>query len=353
MKTFRLRLVPLAVATLACVAAVPLQKKAKKPPARTVAGTAQLPGDDGKLGQAYTMGKENRLNLVLTGVRYSKTRWNHGNDTAAPNQGQKLLIVSFQVQNPNKAITRFGEGTLKLTAIDGEGANHEGEFGVVQKGRNADFEIDLKPAQRVEAETAILVPAAGPIPKLMVAHRSGGSVVRYDLRGHVAPLGKPFSPNGVDAPASVTGEAGVAYPLLKADVTIGATAFKAGRFGDLSEREGQTFMTTRLTLVARTPGRLAFQIHGQAVDGDGERYPSIDLQKASTEAESGGIGEPGEPLACRMLFFVPKGVKIAKVRVWEGDNDLRSTTIEAPVGLYATEDGRAPKTGAASTPARR
>ena len=335
MKTLRLRLVPIAVVALACAAAPAQKTTAKKPPVRAVAGTAQLPGDNGKMGRAYTLGKQYRLNLTLTGARYSKARWSHGNDTAAPNQGQKLLILSFEVQNPNRETTHFGEGTLKFTAIDGEGANHEGEFGVVQKGRAEDFEINLKPAQRVEAETAILVPAKGPVPKLMVAHQSGGGVVRYDLRGLVTPLRKPLSTNGVDAPPSVPGEAGVAYPLLKADVTVGSTAFKAGAFGDLSEREGSVFMTTRLTLVARTPDRLAFQIHGEAVDADGERHKSIDLQKASVEAESGGIGEPGEPLECRMLFFVPKGARITKVRIWEGDNELKSTTIEVPVELTA------------------
>lgn len=327
----------LLIAILAAVGAAPAQKTktTRKPPARQVAGTAQLPGDNGKLGQTYTLGKEYRLNFVLTGVRYGKVRWSHGDDTAAPNQSQKLLIVDFQAQNPNKETTSLGAGVFKLTAVDGQGANHEGEFGVVQKGRAAEFETSLKPGQRADAETAILVPAEGPVPKLIVAHRSGGGVLRYGLRGLVAPLPKALSPNGVDAPPLVKGEAGVAYPLLKADATVGATAFKAGRFGDLGEREGSVFMTTRLTLVARTPGRLAFQVHGEAADADGERYPSIDLQKASAEAEIGGIGEAGEPLECRMLFFVPKGARIAKVRIWEGDDDLRSTTVEVPVGLTA------------------
>ena len=332
MKT--LRLTPLALAALLAVNAAPAQKTAaKRPPA--VAGTAQLPGDNGKAGQAYTMGKESRLNLTMTGLRYAKARWSHGNSTAAPNAKEKLLIVSFGVQNPNRETTRFEAGTFRFTAIDGQGANHEGEFGVVQKGRATDLEIDLKPAQRVVAETAILVPADGPVPKLMVAHRSGGGVLRYDLRGLVAPLPKALSRNGVDAPAIVAGEAGVAYPLLGADASVGATTFKAGAFGELSERGGSVFMTTRLTLVARTPGRLAFRIHGEAVDADGERYADSGLWKASAEAQSGGAGEPGEPLECRILFFVAKGVRIAKVRVWEGDGDLRSTTIEVPVGLTA------------------
>ncbi len=309
-------------------------------------GTAQLPGDNGKIGQAYTMGKESRLNFVLTGVRYAKTRWSHGSDTTAPTVGQKLLILDYQVQNPNREVTSFSEGALTFTAIDGEGANHEGVPGVVGKGRAAELSIALKPAQRIDAESVVVVPAKGPIPKLMVAHRSGGGVLRYDLHGLVGPLPKPLSENGVDALPRVAGKAGVAYPLLMTDLTYVSTAFKAGAFADLSEQEGKVYMLAKIALVVRTPGNQAFQIHGEAIDEDGERYPSINLHKASTDGEIGGIGEPGQEVACRMLLAVPKGVKIAKLRVWEGDNEYASSAIELPLGLYATEDGQPLKKGA-------
>lgn len=324
-----------ALALTACVAGGQ-KRPAKRPPARVVMGTAQLPGDNGKLGQAYTLGDSERVNLVLTGVRYGKARWVHGEEAIAPSATQKLLILSYQIQNPNPSLTRYEPRVLTFTAIDDAGVNHEAEAAVATKGDAKSVYVQLKPAQRIDCETAIRVPAKGTIPKLMILPRIGGRVLRVDLRGHVAPLAPPYSADGHDALATVPGKPGVAYALLGSDVRYVSTAFQAHQVGDTTCTDDQVFMLAKMGFAARAPGRSRRAFHGEAVDADGEHHASTGLIRASTEGPMGTDGTAGEEVTGRMLFVVPKGAKIVKLRVWEGDYDDRSSAIEYPLGATAT-----------------
>lgn len=334
-----------------------MSKQAVKatPPAisRPVLGTAQLPGDDGKLNQAYTMGTQGKLNLVLTGVRYGKSRWIYEGSTVAPDRDHKLMILSFQIQNPNKEITTFNDAALKFTAIDQEGENHEGEGHVIQKNGTKDLNIDLKPAQRIDCESVILVPAKGVVPKLMVAHRSGGGVLRYDLHDAVQGLDKPYSENGTDAAERFAGEAGTYYSLLDSDVKYASTAFQERQLGNNTcDPTKEIYMLSRMTFRMETPGRGFMRFEAEAVDENGDRYPATSIRKASTEDHMASYAESGEETNGRVAFVVPKGVKIAKMRIWETTHG-KSSVVEFPVDQYATADGQPLNKGAqAAMPAQ-
>lgn len=321
------------------------------PATRPVLGTAQLPGDNGKLNQAYTMGEQNKLNIVLTGVRYSKSRWICDDSTNAPDRDHKLMIVSFQIQNPNKEITNFNDSSMKFTAIDQEGENHEGISRVIQKSGAKDLNIDLKPAQRIDCETAILIPAKGVVPKLMVAHRSGGAVLRYDLHHVITPLEKPYSENGTDALDSFAGETGTYYTLLDTDVKYLSTAFQERQLGNNTcDPNKEIYMLTKMTFKMQTPGRGFMRFEAEAVDEDGDRYPGVSIRKASTEDHMSSYAESGQETNGRVAFVVPKGVKIAKVRICETTRG-KSTTVEFPVDQYATADGQPLNKGTKTTAA--
>ena len=96
----------IAVATLALCMASPgaqTRKPAPKPAAPpAVKGTAQLPGDNGKLNQAYTMGKEDQLNFTLTGAEYTLGRLVVGDTIYAPTRDQKLLAAKLHRAEPQQ-----------------------------------------------------------------------------------------------------------------------------------------------------------------------------------------------------------------------------------------------------------
>jgi hypothetical protein len=335
-----------ALTAVCLVSAAPLasaqQAKAKPTPAaqaRPVLGTAQLPGDNGKLNQAYTMGQQGKLNIVLTGVRYAKSRWIVDGETNATDRDHKLMIVSFQIQNPNNEITNLNDSTLAFTAIDQEGENHEGIKRVIQKSGAKDLNIDLKPAQRIDCETAIVVPAKGVIPKLMVAHRSGGGVLRYDLHDAIKPLEKPYSENGTDAAELIKGEPSTYYTLLDTDARYISTAFQEHQLGANTINDKEIFMLAKMTFKMGTPGKGFMRFEAEAEDENGDRYPATSIRKASTEEWMSSYAEPGQETNGRVSFVVPKGVKIAKFRIWETTRG-KSLAVEYPVDSYATVDGQ-------------
>lgn len=353
---------PLILAALTAVCLAPAQAKpATKPgtkpaqkPAQTqpLLGTAQLPGDNGKLEQAYTMGERGKVNVVLTGVRYAKERWIHDESAVTPDRDHKLMILSFQIQNPNKEITRFNGGVLKFTAIDQEGENHEGSRIAIQKSGVKNLSIDLKPAQRIDCETAILVPAKGMVPKLMVAHESGGGVLRYDLHDAIKGLQKPYSADGVNADASIPGEAGTFYSLWDWDVKYQNVETGEKAFGHWTIDDNKSFVFARLAIKKAVAGNSLARINAELISEDGDRYPDSGLKKGSLEEGHSLRGEQGQEMNTRMAFSVPKGVKIVKLRVWEGQNTY-SHAVEFPMDLYATMDmkplpgktAKVPKTG--------
>ncbi|RYG23291.1 hypothetical protein EON82_14465 [bacterium] len=336
------------LASVSTASAMPQQGKAKqapkkaavqKPTTRPVLGTAQLPGDNGKLNQAYTMGQTRKVNFTLTGARYTKTRWTIDGRAAAPDKTTKLLVLSFSIQNPNPEITNFNMGTLKFTAIDQENVNHEYEGMVIQKAEEKNLTMDLKPAQKIECETVIVVPAKGVVPKLMVAHDTGGGVLRYDLRPIVQKLDKPFSEDGATAVETINAEKDAYYPLMHWDVKYLSTAISEKRFGNWTISDNKVFVLAKFQIKKASKTGYIARFRAELISEDGDRYDDQGMKKASLEEGANGPTEFGQEMNVRMAFAIPKGVKIAKLRIWE-DQSKSSTALEFPIEMVATMDGK-------------
>src|ERR1044072_7807961 len=166
---------------------------------RIVLGTNQMAGENGKFNLAYTIGVQNPVNVTMLDAQFSVVRFNVNSTAYAPDKDEKLLVLTFWIHNPNKEITRFDGGTLKFTAVDQENENREGSGRVRREDSLDDLSIELKPAQKIKVQTVIVVPSKGTVPKLIVAHRSGGAVIRYDLREVLKPLQAPYAGEGFDA----------------------------------------------------------------------------------------------------------------------------------------------------------
>ncbi|MFD1734091.1 hypothetical protein ACFSC4_27090 [Deinococcus malanensis] len=151
----------LALATTAYAANSP----AKQPAKPVVLGTTQLDGQNARLGQTFTVGKQQPINITLLSAAYSTSRVMLGTQMVVPKPNEKLLVLRFTAHNPTKSDTSlYG---LRFTAVDAKDVNHVSESAFVRAGTSEEFRASLKPAQKVEVVSVVRVPASGVVPKLI------------------------------------------------------------------------------------------------------------------------------------------------------------------------------------------
>src|SRR5437763_600353 len=71
----------------------PTQAKPVEQQRPPVKGTAQLPGDNGQIGQAYTLGTTEPINFTLDSAEYTVKRVVMGETVHAPEGDEKLLVI--------------------------------------------------------------------------------------------------------------------------------------------------------------------------------------------------------------------------------------------------------------------
>ncbi|HVK06067.1 MAG TPA: hypothetical protein VM490_21535 [Armatimonadaceae bacterium] len=295
-------------------------QKPKPAPAKggpIVLGTTQLPGDFGKLGQTYTVGKDTPINFTLKSAEYTTARFNADEYSSIPGKSQKLLVLHYTVHNPLPREQRYYWADLKFTAVDSKDVNHEFTQSVTREGTTERVEVTLKPAQKLEVQTAILVPAAGVVPKLIVSRDDGSPVVRYDLRGKVkplpAPIADPADPTGATVRKAIPAEANTYYPLGEFDVQFESAAYTTEELRGQSAGDGNRYLTAtfRIKNATNTPKRYYWATFTPELrDADGEKveYPQTLLKATRPEVAEGGDVAPGEEVRFRFFFVLPEKV---------------------------------------------
>lgn len=325
----------------------PKKASPQKPPAKAgapvVLGTTQLPGEFGKIGTTYTIGKSTPLNFTLRSAEYSATRvlnetYSSGITAFAPQANEKMLLLHFTVQNPQPRDVRlFGE-SFKITAVDIDDVNHEVATEIVREGRNNKFvDFPLKPAQKIELYAGILVPADGEVPKLIVQRQlADGAVVRYDLRGKVKGIPPPFAdpkdPKGATRLASIPAQRDTYYPISNYDVKVGQITF-ADTVAGIKATNGNRFAV--VTLMFRGYGtrnnlsESSFRARMTTTDGDtvDARSPggTGGLLRASRDEAFNGPIEAGTELPLRVFFEIPTGVGPKTVTLGEATAAFKGT----------------------------
>ena len=169
-------------------------KPAAGPSKTIVLGTTQLPGDFGKMGTTYTIGKSEPVNFTLKSADYSITPWMVGGSVSVPKANQKLLILHYTIQNPLPKEQSYSGNRVRFTTVDAQDENQEMISSIAREGTTENLTISLKPAQKIDVTAAIMVSADGVVPKLIVEREQGAPVIRYDLRGKVTPLPPSIAP---------------------------------------------------------------------------------------------------------------------------------------------------------------
>ncbi|GAB4455980.1 MAG: hypothetical protein OHK0029_13080 [Armatimonadaceae bacterium] len=314
-------------------AAKPPVKAAPKPaPAKPAAnrpvvlGTQQLPGDFGKFGTTYTIGTREPVNFTLNRAEYSVTPLSFDNNTYVPKADQKLLVLHYTIHNPNPQELSFDWSALRFTAVDSQDTNHDYIQAVAREGQNQPLSIRLKPAQKLEVYSAILVPAEGVVPKLIVQRERTAPVIRYDLREKVAALPEPIAdtadPTGATARKDVPAVAATWYALGAFDARLEKVEYVAGPLVRREAGKGNRFVTTTFTIRNRTARRERYywsDFLGEVRDADGEKIPYTQaILKVTRDEAAQGELEPGEEIRIRFFFPVPEGVAAKTLRLSEG-----------------------------------
>ncbi len=282
-----------------------------------VLGTKQLPGDFGQFGQTYTVGRQEPINITLRSAEYTTARFNIDTNAHIPSSEQKLLVLHYTLHNPNPSEQKVYWGSLKFTAVDSKDVNHEFIQGITREGTTEAVDLLLKPAQKLEVQSAILVPAAGVIPKLILQREEGAPVVRYDLRGKVKPLPAPFAdpadPSGATALAVAPAQVGTYYPCGNFDIKLDEVAYTRAPLGvgesAQAPEDGKRYVTLTFTFRNATNSEQRYYwatFVPELVDSDGEKaeYPQILLKPKRNESAEGHV-KPGEEARARIFFTLP------------------------------------------------
>jgi hypothetical protein len=309
--------------------------KAKAIP-RVVLGTTQLEGEPGIMGKTYTLGKDDPWNLTLNRAEYLAGRLTIGDRYWQPNAEQKLLVLHYTVHNPQKgeALMRFD--VFQLTAVDAKNTNWEylQELGAEQSGQRVD--MMMKPAQKMDVYTALLVPAAGPVPKV-IFKSSDERVVRYypdqivngknvcPVKPLAAPFADPKDATGATALARLPAALGVSYPMGESDVRVDGFAFSDKQIND-SELEGNehfliiTMAAKNVTQASQVLRYDTFQARTVDADGMTLEHGNGDLLALSRDARVDMSLEPGQEMRFRMYMKVPKDASLQTFTLYREDS---------------------------------
>ncbi len=152
--------VTLTIATIYLVA-VAASQGGKQP-------AVQMPGDNGKVGVPYRLGaKGDELVFILEKAEFASRAFMSDSSIFA-DEKERLLIVTFAIQNPGKDDRRFNNGSFKFTVVSPTDQNYVMQGYVYHPETLAGMDVMLKPAQKVRAWFALKIHPKGVVNKLIV-----------------------------------------------------------------------------------------------------------------------------------------------------------------------------------------
>ena len=127
-------------------------------------------------------GNGNPLNFRLNAVEHRTDAVSAVNTAVRSKADEKLLVLRFAAQNPQKTDLSVNWLSFKFTPVDELDVNHACDSSFTRENSSISHQLLRGPQTRPENwPDGRFVPSAGPMPKLIVA-REDGPVLRYDLR---------------------------------------------------------------------------------------------------------------------------------------------------------------------------
>jgi hypothetical protein len=311
--------------------------KAKIPPAQ---GAVQMPGDNGKVGTPYLLGRKGEeLVFTLEKAEFASRAF-LAFDARFPAEKQRLLVLTYAVQNPGTSDRPFFDQSFSFTVVSPDDQNFvcDGIAGngaaAIHPDRRDRLNLQLKPAQKVRAIAVISMHPKGPVNKLIVQRGKGTPVLRYDLKEKVKPMTGAFADNGGNDMREV-GSALMTQvvDLGPWDVTIEKMADEPGPIGEFSPDTGQKYvvLTVAVKNAALTPYPLNdYLIITKMTDADGSDIGSAQhwVKGSTPEAFPAMTVEPGAQVRFRMLFHTGLQTKAEKVMLSDQQYSVKSAVVK-------------------------
>lgn len=291
-------------------------------------GVDQLVGDAGELSKIYSLRKSNPMHFRLTSAEFTVSSVKIGDRLYMPAANEKLLVLHFTVQNPQKDLLLARNDSLKFTAVDAMNVNHEGENAWGDQQTQGSCDMMLKPAQKVDVYSVIRVPAKGEVPKLMVLPGGNdGPVVRFDLRGKVTPLKSPIAdpsdPTGSTALETVPAVPGDAYPIGNFDITVEKSDYATGALDGKTPAKGGRFLVVSLRMKNAAPTERLLRhdmIRPELTSTDGELLKYKGMLFGTSDRSIAQQTPGGQEMAVRIYFDVPKGATPKTLTIKSNDS---------------------------------
>ncbi|WP_425147254.1 hypothetical protein [Deinococcus sp.] len=317
----------------------PAKPAAPKPAVPVVQGTQQLAGGVATVGKTYTLflGTTDAINYTIRKAEYSVGHFYKGNDDDIAPVGYKALILHLTIQNPQKQERSISGGSIRFTGVDSKNQSVSGDGPWFDEATHSDVSLSLKPGQKIEVYTRIVLAADVSLPKLIVDD-AGGKVWRYDLKGQVTPLSAPFADpavkDGSAALDEVPGKAGVFYPAVldfRVDKVDVPTTVPEGMDVGSDQKVVVVYLTVHnANLVPQSMAAgPAYSFAASLLDQDGIGADYQHLYLGTRDRELGGDLPAGKDASVRVLFAVGKDVVPTTLKLRLGGG-LRDYAITLP-----------------------
>lgn len=326
------------VATLAVGQGAKVKPKTPpaKPPAapqKPAAGAAQMPGDNGKVGTPYQLGKAGDEFVFTLEKAEFVSRLLLKDQDVFPQAGERLLIITYTVQNPGNRDRFFFNQSFSFTVVSPDDQNfvYDGARGhgaaAYHPDRKEPLSIQIKPAQKVKAIAVVSMHPKGPVNKLIVQRHRETPVLRYDMKEKVGPMKGAFAgAEGLDILNVGSAVIETPFELGGWDVTVEKMAEELLPIGAYEPPAGHKCIVLTVHLKNagfRPAGMHSSMIVPKMTDADGSElsYPNAMLKNSAPEPFNNSAIGPGEEARFRMVFYVPllsKPEKVVLKEYWSG-----------------------------------
>jgi hypothetical protein len=249
-----------------------------------------------------------------------------------PTAQEKLLVVHFNLHNPQPTERGVAWNTCSFTAVDATNSNREYPQDIGVESNQERLNLSLKPAQKIDAYTVIAVPAQGEVPKLIVKSLDE-LVIRYDLRGKVkgvaAPFADPADKSGASVLADVPAVVGTYYPVGTWDVRLDSAMYTTNAIKEEAPENGARYLV--LSVMVKNPTKSAtslgwntFRPKVRATDGENLAW-NQEMLYANRDETLGTNVEPGQEVKARYYFIVPSGSTAKQFSIQLDDEARRFT----------------------------
>ena len=265
----------------------------------------QMPGDNGKVGVHYRLGGGEELVFTLEKAEFA-SRAILADSTLFANPGQRLLILSYAVQNPANADRFFFNQSFKFTVVSPDDKNLVCDTAGIHPDRLDRLSLQLKPAQKVRALAVIQIHPKGPVNKLIVQRGEGTPVLRYDLRDKVKPFAGAFaSDDGLDMLDVGRAKISAPFGLGPFDINVEKVEESTTAVDGIDPESGKKLVMA--TVSVKNAGKQNQIMHGsilvaRLLDENGEEMTFRTMAKMSSGDSFNQMIEPAQQVRFRLVF---------------------------------------------------